>query len=237
MTISKIIHKRSAIPGKVPSDLEYGELAINYADGDIFYKNVGNDLQSFSNITLARTIAKTPSAQVSSTRYQSISLAETEPDAGLPTLNNSLFASNVDGTRKWLKIGEGLAVDTNGYINVTTTLDATLVAVDSVGLGLTYTNGIKLDEVLVDIGTAFSNIVTDVISDNTLTGNGTLTSPMSVSGIFGSINIANRALTVTNVKLTNFLHNCFRIDPDSYRLSGFAKVYTKNNEPVNVLLA
>ena len=31
--------KRSATPAQAPATLDYGELALNYADGKIFYKN------------------------------------------------------------------------------------------------------------------------------------------------------------------------------------------------------
>lgn len=34
-----IQHKRSATPGAVPATLSLGELALNYADGKLFYKN------------------------------------------------------------------------------------------------------------------------------------------------------------------------------------------------------
>lgn len=36
--------KKSAVPGKIPlvADLEYGELAINYADGKLYYKGATN---------------------------------------------------------------------------------------------------------------------------------------------------------------------------------------------------
>lgn len=47
---NKIILKKSAVPSKVPlsSDLDYGELAINYADGILYYKNTSNVVNSFS---------------------------------------------------------------------------------------------------------------------------------------------------------------------------------------------
>ena len=45
--MSKIIHKKSAVTGKVPvaADLDYGELAINYTDGFLFYKAADNTVQ------------------------------------------------------------------------------------------------------------------------------------------------------------------------------------------------
>lgn len=45
---NKIILKKSAVGGKIPlsSDLDYGELAINYADGKLYYKNSANNVAS-----------------------------------------------------------------------------------------------------------------------------------------------------------------------------------------------
>lgn len=54
--------KNSAVAAKVPaiSDLDYGEIALNYADGIIFYKRADNTVQSISgggggDVTLAGT--------------------------------------------------------------------------------------------------------------------------------------------------------------------------------------
>lgn len=48
---NKIILKKSAVVGKIPqpSDLDYGELALNYADGKIFYKGADNLVRPFSS--------------------------------------------------------------------------------------------------------------------------------------------------------------------------------------------
>lgn len=45
--MSKIILKKSSVPTKVPlvGDLDYGELALNYADGVLYYKDSGNTIQ------------------------------------------------------------------------------------------------------------------------------------------------------------------------------------------------
>jgi len=47
--MSKIILKRSAQPAKIPliSDLSFGELALNYADGTLYYKNLDNTIGTF----------------------------------------------------------------------------------------------------------------------------------------------------------------------------------------------
>jgi hypothetical protein len=40
--------KRSATPSSSPASLEYGELAINYTDEKLFYKNGSNSIKEFS---------------------------------------------------------------------------------------------------------------------------------------------------------------------------------------------
>ena len=47
---NKIVLKKSSVATKVPltTDLDYGELALNYADGKLYYKNASNAIQSFS---------------------------------------------------------------------------------------------------------------------------------------------------------------------------------------------
>lgn len=50
--MSKVILKRSSVPNKVPqvSDLEYGELAINYADGIAYFKRANNTIGTIGGV-------------------------------------------------------------------------------------------------------------------------------------------------------------------------------------------
>lgn len=47
---SKVILKRSSVPARVPvsGDLDYGELALNYADEKLYFKNTSNVIKSFN---------------------------------------------------------------------------------------------------------------------------------------------------------------------------------------------
>jgi len=47
---NKVLLKRSSVAGKTPnaSDLQYGELALNYNDGVLYYKDTSNTVQSIS---------------------------------------------------------------------------------------------------------------------------------------------------------------------------------------------
>lgn len=49
--------KKSAIPGKVPEadKLGYGEIAINYADGILFYKSSSNTVETINGVTVQST--------------------------------------------------------------------------------------------------------------------------------------------------------------------------------------
>ena len=46
--MSLIKLKKSSVPGRLPqaADLEYGEIAINYADGQLYYKKTDGTIQS-----------------------------------------------------------------------------------------------------------------------------------------------------------------------------------------------
>ena len=48
---NKIILKKSSVTGRVPttSDLDYGELALNYTDGKLYYKTSSNTISSISS--------------------------------------------------------------------------------------------------------------------------------------------------------------------------------------------
>lgn len=50
---SKIKLKKSSVPSRAPTteDLDYGELAINYADGKLYYKNASNVIATFGDST------------------------------------------------------------------------------------------------------------------------------------------------------------------------------------------
>lgn len=61
--------KKSSVIGRVPqaSDLDYGELAINYADGIIYYKNSSNQVKSFidSDLIVSSITGTVDSAYIS----------------------------------------------------------------------------------------------------------------------------------------------------------------------------
>lgn len=55
---NKVLLKKSSIAAREPlvTDLDYGELALNYADGKLYYKNASNAISSFSSISGTGTV-------------------------------------------------------------------------------------------------------------------------------------------------------------------------------------
>ena len=58
---NQVLLKKSSVVAKVPltTDLAYGELALNYADGKLYYKDSSNAIKSFTNDTSTVTLTGT----------------------------------------------------------------------------------------------------------------------------------------------------------------------------------
>ena len=54
-----VLLKKSSVASRVPntSDLEYGELAINYTDGKLYFKNSSNQIDSFLSTAASSTVS------------------------------------------------------------------------------------------------------------------------------------------------------------------------------------
>jgi len=52
-TTNRILLKKSSVVGKIPGpfDIEYGELALNFSDGRLYFKNSDNDIEFFQSGT------------------------------------------------------------------------------------------------------------------------------------------------------------------------------------------
>jgi hypothetical protein len=98
--------KKSATANEVPSDLEPGEIAINYADGKLFYKNTTNQIAEISG-------------------------KASSPAFGIINVNNSLIVASVENTILTIKEGDNI-VFTTDIINDAFTISANLSSVFSV---------------------------------------------------------------------------------------------------------
>jgi len=57
-TNTRLKLKKSSVVGRIPAagDLEYGEIAINYADGKLYYKNSSNAVKAFGDSASTQTL-------------------------------------------------------------------------------------------------------------------------------------------------------------------------------------
>jgi hypothetical protein len=105
---NKITIKRSAVPGKVPQpgDLEFGEFAVNYHDGNLFFKNSSNTVS-----TLASTQFVNVSGNVTGGNIISLGSLST---VGTATIG-AFTLPNIDGTP-----GQTLTTYGNGVVHWST---------------------------------------------------------------------------------------------------------------------
>lgn len=84
MSTTAIKLKKSSVIGKAPvtGDIEYGEVALNYADGRLFYKNSSNVIKNFIDSDLITT-------RIESAVARSFVTFEYLADSGQTTFLNS----------------------------------------------------------------------------------------------------------------------------------------------------
>lgn len=74
---NKIVLKKSSVSEKVPStvDLDYGELALNYTDGRLFYKTSNNLISYFDaviNVQSFKTVSVASQPDINATNPESV---------------------------------------------------------------------------------------------------------------------------------------------------------------------
>jgi hypothetical protein len=124
---TKVLLKKSAVAGKIPqvADLEYGELALNYADGKLYFKNSSNTIDSIggSSTSLGIITQGTWNADVIEIAYGGTG-ASTRAQAINNLLPNQSASPGLylttDGTNvSWADIsgGVGSLSDTSVYLD------------------------------------------------------------------------------------------------------------------------
>jgi hypothetical protein len=102
---NKVLLKKSSVGARVPvvGDLDYGELALNYADGKLYYKTSGNAIDTFPSLSATATLTnKTLTAPTINGGALSGTFS------GAITLSDTTDSSST--TTGALKIGGGLGV-------------------------------------------------------------------------------------------------------------------------------
>jgi hypothetical protein len=102
---NKVLLKKSSVGARAPvvGDLDYGELALNYADGKLYYKTSGNTIDTFPSLSATATLTN---KTLTSPTINSGALSGTF--SGAITLSDTTASTST--TSGALKIGGGLGV-------------------------------------------------------------------------------------------------------------------------------
>jgi hypothetical protein len=152
---NKIVLKKSSVSSKVPlaTDLDYGELALNYTDEKLYFKNASNAIKSFNVTQSTLTIG----TGLSGTSYNGTSAVTVAIDSTVATLTGTQTLTNktISGSSNTLSnipnsaltnssvTINGTAVSLGGTATVTaaagtltgTTLNSTVVASSLTSVG------------------------------------------------------------------------------------------------------
>lgn len=96
---NKVLLKKSSVLGKAPetSDLDYGELALNYADGFLYFKNSNNVIQSFAAYNSA-TVTLTATQTLTNKTLTSPTLNTPSINGGTVSLANGTLVVPVSAS-------------------------------------------------------------------------------------------------------------------------------------------
>lgn len=125
---NKLLLKKSSVAAKVPltTDLDYGELALNYADGKIYFKNSSNVIKSFTIDDNVVTLAGTQTL--------------TNKTLTSPTINSGALSGTFSGSHTY----SGAITISNSTASSSTSTGALIVS-GGVGVGGTiYADQIRL---------------------------------------------------------------------------------------------
>ena len=145
---NKVLLKKSSVIGKAPAttDLDYGELALNYADGLLYFKNASNNIQSFAaynsatvtltatqtltNKTLTSPVLNTPSiVQGTLTLDQGILILPTATSSSQTDVGSVVYETSTGA----VTIGSGSGRKTLVELSATQTLTNKTLTAPSIG--------------------------------------------------------------------------------------------------------
>ena len=109
---NKVLLKKSSVLGKAPetSDLDYGELALNYADGFLYFKNSNNVIQSFAAYNSA-TVTLTATQTLTNKTLTSPTLNTPSINGGTVSLANGTLIVPTSASPAQTDVG-GIVYDT-----------------------------------------------------------------------------------------------------------------------------
>lgn len=114
--MSNIALKKSSVSGRVPliADLAYGELALNYTDGLLYFKNSSNQIKSFTSkllevTSITGTTQRTPIADVTRLVFDEdtgFNVTELSPGVVKVALGSTFKTWKITGQSDLVAVGE-----------------------------------------------------------------------------------------------------------------------------------
>lgn len=184
---NKVLLKKSSVAAKVPltSDLDYGEIALNYADGKIFYKTSGVTIDSFPSATATATLTNK---------------TLTSPTLNTPTVSGTITG---DGTFSGYLKSLNSSGDEGGEIllakpQTNTTIAGTGITIDS------YQNKIRFFEQGGTARGAYIDLTACAagVGTNLLGGTGTVTSITAGTGLTGGAITTSGTIAIDTTVVT-----------------------------------
>ena len=176
---NKVLLKKSSVGARVPvvGDLDYGELALNYADGKLYYKTSSNTIKSFTEDTSVVTLTGTQTL-TNKTLSSAILTGTLTAGGGVGTAGQILSstgsgvqwitsAAGSSGTVTSITAGTGLTggtITTSGTIAIDSTV-ATLTG------SQTLTNKTLTTPIIAEID-ATADLTLDAVGDIILDADG-----------------------------------------------------------------
>jgi len=114
-TTNRILLKKSSVEGKIPSasDVEFGELALNFSDGRLYFKNSDNNVDFFESGGFSSTL---PFA-ANESNFGSVTNLTNEFSFNLGNINQVETFSHDLGDVRSVEEGEEVALGLNSYFN------------------------------------------------------------------------------------------------------------------------
>ena len=170
---NKVLLKKSSVGARVPvvGDLDYGELALNYADGKLYYKTSSNTIKSFTEDSSVVTLTGTQTL----TNKTLTSPTLTTPALGVATatsINKVAFTAPATGST--LTIADGKTLTASNSLTFTGT--------DSTSFAFPGTSGTVVTLAATQTLTN-KTLTTPIISS--ISNTGTLTLPTSTDTLVG----------------------------------------------------
>jgi hypothetical protein len=145
--MSTIILKKSSVSGKVPlvGDLVFGELALNYADGKLYYKTSGNLINYIANGgTFTTALSITSSTQATSTTTGALIVTGGAGIGGNLAIGGALYAGGITGTNNQLLSSTGNGISWTSTLTVDVVNAASNMGINGINSRYGFSNNVAL---------------------------------------------------------------------------------------------